>query len=247
MTDVFSEANPNPANPVTPLAKFEDLVGEGKKFATADDLAKGKAESDAFIKHLTEELKGLRESVNRDNNASDNLATLQAEIADLKAKLNKPAEPSPDTKGELTTGQLEEIVASVITKQEQSRTTAQNVAVANSKMVEIFGDKASETFQQRAVELGMSAGELKAIAAKSPNAFYRIMGIEGAKPAAHIDTQSSKLNSAAMPSNPGQPKKGTAAYYNQVRKTIGNKAFFADTKLQQEIFQAKKNGLYDAH
>ena len=247
MTDVFSEANPNQPNPATPAAKFEDLVGEGKKFATADDLAKGKAESDAFIRQLTEELKGLRESVTKDNNATDNLAALQAELADLKAKLNKPVEPSPNTKGELTTGQLEEIVASVITKQEQSRTSAQNVSVANHKMVEIFGDKAQETFQQRAIELSMTAGELKAIAAKSPNAFYRIMGIEGTKPGAHIDTQSSKLNTAALPSNPGQPKKGTAAYYNQVRKTVGNQAFFSDVKLQQEIFQAKKNGLYDSH
>src|SRR5688500_13285080 len=42
-----------------------ELVGEGKKFKDHKSLAKGKAESDAFISHLQKELAEMREELNK--------------------------------------------------------------------------------------------------------------------------------------------------------------------------------------
>lgn len=249
MTDIFSDPSKSPDPAPTPIAvKVDDLVGEGKKFATLEDLARSKVEADNFIQHLTQELKGLRESVQRDTNAVDNLAKMQAEIADLKAKLiSKSAEPSPDTTGALTTDKLEALVASVMTKKEQERTANQNISAANADMVKVAGslEKAAELMRSKASELHMSVDELKAIASKSPTAFGQLMGLNGAKPAVALDSITQRVNPAALSANNGQPKKGTAAYYNNLRKEIGNQAFFANTKLQREIFEAKKSGLYD--
>lgn len=248
MSNIFTEPGDNNKEPINVDVKLEDLVGEGKKFADGDALAKAKAMADAFVEQLKEENKGLRDAASKSNNAEENLRVLQTKIAELEAKLNKSDEPSPNTKGELTAEKLEEIVTGVITRQEQSRTANQNLAAANSEMVKQLGsvEKAQEVFKTRAAELGMSVGDLKAIAAKSPAAFFSIMKIEAGKPGAvKSDLQTSTVNTAALPNGSGL-KPGTHAYYNELRKKMGNQAFFADKKLQTEIFKAKVSGTYDS-
>jgi len=44
----------------TSKTSLEELVGEGKKFKTVEDLAKGKLEADSFIAQLEGELKGVK-------------------------------------------------------------------------------------------------------------------------------------------------------------------------------------------
>ena len=50
--DAFSTNTPTGDTNPSPLA---ELVGDGKKFQTVEDLAKGKQESDAFIVKLQDE------------------------------------------------------------------------------------------------------------------------------------------------------------------------------------------------
>lgn len=240
-------ADPAPASEPREGTKIEDLVGEGKKFRTLDDLVKKIHNADAFIEQLKDEGKNLRDELAKRTNAADNLEELRREIAALKTAPKQPDEPSPNTTGELTAEKLEAVVASVITKQEQSRTARENLAASNQKMAEHFGgvDKAKEVFNQKASELGMSPSELKAIASKSPTAFFQMVGIAGKPAPKGPNMQSSVTNTAAMPANSGQPQKGTREYYNSIRRERGNAAFFADVKLQQEIFQAKLNGTYE--
>lgn len=249
MSDIFSAAEEAPGIATPPNVSFADLVGEGKKFADAEALAKAKAEADFFINKLKEENKALREAVTKEINAADNLTALQKEMAELREKLNKKSvEPSQPTAGDLTAGQnLEELVSRVITKNEQARTANQNLSAVNDVLVRQHGslEKAQEFFNAKAAELNLSAGELKALAAKSPTAFYQVIGVKpDARPEPGLPVQ--KVNPAAMPSNPGSPKKGTAAYYSNLRKEMGTAKFFADVALQQEIIKAAKQpGFYD--
>lgn len=238
MTDVFSQPN-GEAKADPAKVSLQDLVGEGKKFKDADALAAAKAESDAFIEQLKAENAGLR-------NAGANLEALQARIAELEAEKNKSPAPSPNTSGELSQDKLEAIVAGVITKQEQSRTANQNVAAANDTLVKLYGDKATSVLSERAAAVGMSVTDLKAVAAKSPSAFYSIIGVDPKTSTAKPDMQTSNLNTVAIPSNPAQPKVGSRAYYEVMRKTMGNDKFFGDVKLQKQIFEHKKSGAYDA-
>src|SRR5688572_12541162 len=63
MTDLFSGSNNEPADSGDDNNQgsiLEQLVGEGKKFADAEALAKCKAESDAFIETLKREQAELR-------------------------------------------------------------------------------------------------------------------------------------------------------------------------------------------
>ena len=223
-----------------------DLVGPDRKFKTVDDLAKGKAESDAYITQLLEELKSTREALTKDNNAQENLRTLQQENADLKAKLaaNVTSEkPRENTTPELTEDKLEAIVASVITKNEKTKTANQNMANAKTALVKLYGDKAQDVFKQKATELGMTVEELSAVAAKSPTALFKMIGVEPSKDIqAQLQTPSVNTN---VPTPTQGAKVGTAAYYNEMRRKMGNQAFFADSKLQQEIWKAKKTGTYD--
>ena len=246
MADVFSDDS-TPAD-VTPTGQdimLEDLVGEGKKFADAAALAKAKVEADKFIEQLKQENKVLRESVGKELNAAENLKSLQAKIAELEKKTTE--RPNPETTGALDQSQLERLVASVITKQEQTRTANQNLSAANDALVRIYGtlEKAKEAFAQRASELSMTVADLKTIAAKSPTAFGKVMGIEGKKGADNLQI-APPLNSAALPNVSNEPKFGSQAYYSKLRKEMGNTKFYADYKLQNQMLKHKAEGLYDA-
>jgi hypothetical protein len=60
---LFEEADPTLTS-TTNVNPLEALVGEGKKFKTAEDLARGKLEADNFVKQLQTELATLREDLN---------------------------------------------------------------------------------------------------------------------------------------------------------------------------------------
>ena len=136
-----------------------------------------------------------------------------------------------------------------MTKQEQARTANQNIAAANDAMIRQFGnaEKAQEVFNRKASENGMSVADLKAIAAKSPTAFFSLMGVNpNAEPKLKgPDLQKSSLNTGALPAN-GGPKPGSAQYFTNLRREMGNAAFFADKRLQRQVWEAKKSGIYDA-
>lgn len=254
MTDIFTEDNPaaKPEADPAPVVSVQDLVGEGKKFATVDDLAKGKAESDAFINQLKDELAGVRSELEKGNNAEDNLKTLRAELADVKSKLtNVNSEPKEPTAPVLDEEQLEALVSGVITKNEQTRTANQNLAAANTAMVKQFGsvEKATEVFKSKAEAIGMSSSDLKALAAKSPSAFFHLVDIKPEGDPSNkqiVDLQDNQVNSAVLPQSTPGAKPGTAEYYNQLRREMGNQKFFADKTLMKEIWTAKKAGTYDS-
>lgn len=247
MTDVFTGAESGKPKDNTVIT-VNDLVGEGKKFKTVDDLAKGKAESDAFINQLQEEMKALRNEVEKRNTAEANLESLRAEIREIKAK-PVSSEASPNTTGALTAEQLENLVASTLTKQERERMAAQNLKTVNDKLVQTFGssEKASEVLSKKAYDIGMSIEELRAIAAKSPSALLKLIGSDsGEKKADGVDPLNTNTKAENVKAGGAEPPAGSHAWYQALRRKVGNEKFYSDKKLQQQMWQDKKSGKYDA-
>lgn len=176
MPELFTENQTT----VSPVA---DLVGEGKKFKTVEDLAKSKLEADNFINTLQDENKAARER----------LAALEAELAtrktvedQLKAISTTKVVPQPPAttvtepaKGQVLTDEdLTKRVKAITEAEQAGRQARQNIEAVSTQMTKTYGseEKAREIVQNKARELGVSVQFLQDAAAKSPVAFFNLIG-----------------------------------------------------------------------
>ncbi len=222
---------------------LEDLVGEGKKFKTTEDLARGKAESDLYIARLEEEQRGLREDLAKKVGSEETLEQLRAEMS----KLQPADKPKDNTSPELTAANIAELVKESVTALEESRTANQNVVTANDALVRHYGseEKARAGFEAKAIEVGMTVESLKNLAATSPTAFVKLMGLEAGAPAKDdpLGTNKSDVNPVAVDLHNPVAVEGTKAYFDAMRKSDKNK--YWTPAVQNLIFEARKAGTYE--
>lgn len=230
MTDaVFNSSNDAPA--ASPL---ETLVGEGKKYATVEDLAKAYVHADAFIKSTTRELQEVKEELNV------RLDTEQVLARARQNQSNVEPQPSPQTPVKEATTPLsdEDLAARIreVTQAERLReTAAQNVTTVATKLIEQFGDeaKANEFVRNKAAELGVGVEFLQDVAARSPKAFFSSIGLENAPPKTPPTSPTrGDVNTEAFRNNGTQVKQGTYAYYENLRKSDPKTYFSRDVQLQ---------------
>lgn len=235
MTDVF-----NPEK--TDMTPVSDLVGDGKKFKTVDDLARGKLEADNFIDQLKRETEGLREELKNRTKAEEELNGLREEIKNLRTATTQA---SRDTNPSLTADSIRSLVSETITQADRNRTTQQNINTANDAMVKSHGDltKAGEAVKARAADLGISMDHLRNIAAESPTAFLKIMGETVTEDKGPLNTQRSVNTDTSNSAPAGEPTRGTKAFYDKLRVEKPN--VYWSPKIQQEVFEAAKAGTYD--
>lgn len=237
MSDVFQPTE-------APVIAADSLVGEGKKFKTVEDLAKGKVEADAFIEKLKTELKEIRTMAEGKLNAETALQELRDEIKTLRE--GRVERPKDNTSPELTPTDVQTLVEQTITSRESQKTAEQNILEANSKMVEVFGttQAAQAHLQARAKELNVGTSWLKDMAAKSPQGFLDLMNVGKAKDGASGSFVQGSVNPDALRALPnGQaPKEGSRAYFDKLRKE--KPAEWMSAAVQLQMHKAAKEGKY---
>jgi len=231
---VFDDKNEQPVITPDPAAPLENLVGEGKKFATVEDLAKGKEESDKFIEQLKGEVNGLREDL-------DKRLTSEQVLEEINRRAAEAPRNEENTSSQTSVEDISEVVRKVLTGEKDKETTESNVATANNKMVEIYGaDKASEMVTQKASELGVGVDFLKDAAAKSPDAFFKLLGVD-AKATPIPAAQSGGENTEGLHNKGPEIKAGTMEAYSAMRKSDPKQ--YWSPKTQREMFELKKTEL----
>lgn len=224
----------------------DTLVGEGKKFKTVDDLARGKAESDLVIAAREAELNQLREELRNARTTAELLsnANRTPQSARTAEEITPPA-PAPSLTPEDLVARITEVTKNLSV---QERQTANKEQVQN-RLIEVFGtqDKAEEAIAAKARELDVSIEFLQSTALQSPKAFYTTLGIPDSPvaPKALPTVTHGDVNSNGFGDNRSGPKPGTMAYYTNILNTQGPEAYF-HPKIQQQImkeaFQAAKEG-----
>lgn len=139
------------------ISTFDQLVGEGKKFKTAEDLAASKAHTDAHISTLESELKDIREELEKRDS-----------IEDIVRKARQPVQ---EPKSSEPTSLDKEGVRSVFKEFQSEQKAASNIVQVDSKMREKFGEAAKKVTQEKASELGVSLDFMKHVASEDPRAF----------------------------------------------------------------------------
>lgn len=169
--DPFAQTNNEPEN------YLEVLVGEGKKFKTVDDLARGKYESDKHISNLEKELNELRTKAEQGLSLKDFYEKIRGETSNN----GNNGQPNVDQNKEPTASpeDIEKIVRDALEKSENERAVKSNSEQVRTKLLEVWGENASKELSRISNEIGVPVEELRNIGVRSPKALYKMLGIDG--------------------------------------------------------------------
>lgn len=200
---------------------LNELVGENKKFKSTTDLAKGKAQSDNYIKILEARMDAMREDylkVREENVAGEKLQDRIAKLEQLEQQLasrnNTPQSNEVQPKPELDLTQLE----SILDQREQSKQQIENAKRVMSKLEERFGESYKTVLRQEATKLGMSDEDVNSMAKNNPTLFEHTFGLDTQPKVQQFQTPP---RSQVRQDNfaPSSGAKRTMTYYNELRKS----------------------------
>lgn len=220
---------------VSPEQAFNELVGEGKKYRSPEDLAKAYYHANRTLLERQQELQGLREDLATRTTVEDLLKTRSEPTANTPPQNTPVVENTPKP---LTDEELEQRIAQVTQRQTVEQRKAENLRQAEARMLEVYGtaDKAQQALQAKATELGVSVDFLKDAAAQSPKAFFVTLGVAPGNPAPATGqpTQGNvRVNPETLTGT--RPKEGTWAFYENIRKTDPN-AYWKPS-VQNQLFK----------
>ncbi len=233
MTDLFKNQDENVLDQNKNY--LEELVGDGKKFKSPEELAKGKATADHYIKTLETKLDELRNDYLAEKANSTATAKLQ-ELIDQYEKKQLASNDTPlvnevKNQPQFDPSMLDELVTKKIQETDRFKTEQSNYNTVQNKLKEQFGSNYGTVVKEQADTLGLTGDEVEAWARKSPEAFFRIMGLNQPKQ----ETFQAPPRSAQRNDNfaPQGAQKRTWSYYQNMKKT--NPALYHDPKINVQM------------
>lgn len=206
-------------------------------------MAKRLADKDAYIAQLEGETAEMRNALTK--------AEAEKEAQRIIEEARKAAAPAPSREATpassepakpLNEDELVERVLKAQTERQAQATEQANAKAASDRLVELYGteEAANKVVLARAAELGVSPAFLLSTAKQSPSAFFDLMKLDTAPK--QVLAPRSDANPAALATHAPGVKEGTNAYYEQLRKQIGDAAYYTPKYQQQRFADAKRLG-----
>lgn len=181
MTNLFNTDTPA----IDPSRNYlDELVGEGKKFKSVDDLARGKAEADAYIATIVRQLDETKQELN----TRARLEEMLTQLRPTPAAAPQPAAVDPlqsehreQTNG-FTADDVDKLINERLTQREIARTKQQNFDFAKQELEKAFGTNYGEVLKNKASELGVAPEWVNNLATENPKALLKLVGAEQAAP-----------------------------------------------------------------
>lgn len=220
---------------------LDQLVGEGKKFKTQEDLARGKIESDTFIQRLQSEMTELRKDLNERVRMEELLERLETARSNDGTNSNESNQLSGDRPN---SPDLETIIEQKLSKREQQKTAKENVAEVRKALEKHFGEDYEAKLKAKAEELQLTVAELNDWAKKSPKAFLELVGVREQRGGMYTPPTSRTFSSDRMGGNTGSGGTKTYSQYEALRKSNPTEYWSATTQLQmhKDAIAAANNG-----
>lgn len=216
---------------------LDELVGEGKKFKTVEDLAKSKKEADAFVVSLTGEIAGVRDELKAALGRADKtdaLETLLHKLTEKTTVTDQTTDPSQKIVVDQTKTLSQDDIVKIIEARERDALAARNAASAMAQLTKVYGEKTDEVLAQKAQKLGLSLDDIKLLASKSPQAFLNVLGATGGTASAGTSSMAS-APSVHVSGDVPDANVRNKAFYEAKKKEMGTKAFVFDSKLQVQM------------
>lgn len=169
-----------------------ELVGEDKKFKTPADLARAKAQSDAFIKNLERELAETRQKANEAITMKEFLTKLEASKVKGDDNVNNQNTNTnqPNTNTNQSTQTLsEEDIVRVLDSRDQVKIQTANFNEVKNALRTAWGENFQTVLQAKVAEMGVSQNFLDDMAKTQPKAFLKLVDVESATSARQEDRQ----------------------------------------------------------
>ena len=200
---------------------LEELVGEGKKFKSPEDLAKGKWHSDQTIEVMKQRMDELRADYLKLREENTSQANLKELVDQLKTQLASSKEPLANEDHRDTPKfdpkDLDVLVSNKVRELDLSKKQEENFNNFRNKLAERFGTN-ENALNQQINQLGLDKEDLVNLAKKSPTAALKALGLDQQQQ--HQDgfqspPRSNQRNDSFAPTN---VKKRTWSYYQELRK-----------------------------
>ncbi len=208
-----------------PKDLLSELVGEGKKYKTPEDLARSRLEADKHIAKLELENRDLRDKAASAKSVDDILAAVQAKAASGQPpevqELNQPPQAG------ISAEEVAKIVEAKLTGLETQKQKDANLKKANDAMVQLFGTKAQEVFQNEPEATRLA---LRQLAEVDPDKFVSFF--KKAAPGSVVDSGGRNITTI-NPAPSGSAEPGTRAYYAKMRKE--NPSAYYSPRIQLEM------------
>ena len=187
-----------PAPQVDPYQQMlSTITGDGgaQKYATVSDALNSIQPAQVHISRLEQENAQLRDQAAK-------AQALEEQLAKLTTQQQTPVDPPQQGVGQ---EDISTMVEQGIVAYNQQQTTVQNQQAVVKALVDTYGDKAEQVYNQRAQALGMDVKQLNELAGKSPSAALQLIGdVKAHTP----QKQEGSVNTSALSQQPAdQPYK----------------------------------------
>lgn len=216
---------------------LEELVGEGRKFKSVEELARGKAESDLYIEHMKRQSDELRTDyvkLRDEYNTGPKLKEVLDQLAELKGQRAPllPEGGSQDT-SVLDETKVADLVASMLQQSKTADREAENFRKVESKLQESYGSDYKRLLKQKVSELGLEDGFVNDLAKRHPEVLFRTLGLDQARSG---DNFQAPVSSSVRRDNfgTGAPQR-TWSFYQKMRKD--DPARYHDPKTKSQMFK----------
>ena len=179
------------AKPFEIPTEAQALVGEGKKYASAEDALRSVPHAQQHIKTLEEEMAQLKEELSKRK-------TTQELLDEIKSGV-RPVENTTQEVG-LNQDTIMELVNNTLKRNEQKKTAQQNASQVASKFNEKYGSNAETVYNSLAKDLNLSPQKLNELAATSPNLVLRLADLEP-NVKTNVSKSSGSVNTEALNQN----------------------------------------------
>jgi hypothetical protein len=236
--NILDNTNQNDQPQIDPNKNYlEELVGDGKKFKSPEELARGKAEADMYIEHMKSRMDELRQDYSKLRDEYNAGPKLKETLDQYMQELKKSQETIPplgqeDKSAPFDETKLNDMVRQHIAANRQLEQEENNARTVESKLQEAYGPNYKQTVKQQIDQLGLSVEFFNDLARKHPSVLYRTLGLEGQRQSEEFQTPPS----SSMRSDPfAGPKKRTESFYQKMRKEDPMK--YRDPKTQDQMFK----------
>lgn len=214
---------------------LSQLVGQGKPYSDDKALAKAKAHGDIHIQTLESELKTLRD----DLKARQTMEQLMDKISSAAASKSKEPEQkvpelTSDSKPSLNAEQISDLVRQTLTRSQEQDLRTTNLNSIRETLLSSWGPNFVSQIERKAKELQVSHAFLDNLAATSPEAFKKLVGLTVSNEEVSRKSDApprSSINTSNMQPTLGKNKQ----FYTDMRRK--DPSTYWSQKVQDELFK----------
>lgn len=237
MTTLFDNQQQKPPLTTIEEGKYrETLVGEGKKFKDDEALARGKWESDNHIARLEAELAEARGEIHKRITIEEALAEIKASAkqAPSSPEAHQPGEQVPPTNAnkQLTQEELDAFLEAKLNKRQEQEVAVRNIEQVKRELSRVWGPQARSHLETKLRELEVTQEYADSLAARSPKALLKLLGVEGAPTSAAPSDLAPPRGSISAPT--GGTNKTWSFYQKMLRD---NPKQYHSKQTQLEIYK----------